>query len=584
MIERVLPGLVAFVFGCYVAGEAFAQAPAAGAEAAANGGASATAAEPLRVSIVVTASELTAERLLGAIERELKRPVRLVAGDDAALQVLVSSRRAELVYRTASGAGLARSVDLPEERGEAVEVVGLLAGNLVRNEADELLAALRARASAVAPSVEAADATQAAKEATPPLPTPPTPSPTRPADAAPRPAARGPTLTNTPLQLALYSPKDLYPDGEQRRFQLALGAAYMRVGGIDGAAVSLGVLRVDQAVRGLAFSTFWSRFDGPVSGLEVSGIFAESSGGLQGAGVSGIGSFRRGSVVGAQLGGLVARTHELSGLLVAGAVTTSHAVEGAAGAGLLTVAHDVDGFLLAGGATVSSSVTGAAAAGVFNLSGEAQGLLFAGALNLMRSMDGWATAGAINLARSVRGVAIAGLANLTGELSGVAIAPVNLGGRVNGVQIGLVNVASEMNGAALGLINIAGNGRVQPLVWFSNVMALNAGVRFQSGYSYSILAAGLQEGGNTISFEGGLGAKLPVLGPVSVAPGVHYSQTHDPRDVEATAYGEFHYRATAELSFGKAAELFVGGGVRHRAWGQTPELFRPEVLAGVAAF
>lgn len=579
MIERVLPGLAGFLLGCCIAGEAVAQAPAAEPDPT-----SAAASEPLRVSIVVSDGELSAESLLAAIQRELERPVTLVTSEEAALQVLVSSRRAELVYKTASDEGLARSVDLPEDRAEAVEVVGLLAGNLVRNEADELLAALRARASAVAGSEAAPDPPEAATNAAPPLATPPVPSPTGPADAAARPAAEGSVLTNTPVQLALYSPNALYRDGEQRRFLLALGAAYMRVGGIDGAAVSLGVLRVDQAVRGLAFSGLWNRFTGPVSGIDVSGVVAEARGALDGVGVSGIGSFRQGRVLGAQLGGLIARTHELRGLVVAGALTTSHAVEGASAAGLLTVAHDVDGFLLAGGATVSDGVSGAAAAGVFNLTGEADGLLIAGALNVARSMDGWATAGAVNLARAVRGVAIAGVANLTGDLSGLAIAPVNVGGRVDGVQFGVINVASEMNGAAVGLINIAGNGRVQPMVWFSNLMALNAGVRFQSGYSYSILAAGLQEGADMVSFEGGLGAKLPVVGPLSVAPGVHYSQTQDPGNLPATAFGEFHYRATVELSFGRAAEVFVGGGVRHRAWGETPDLFRAEVLAGVAAF
>ena len=581
MTLRVLPGLLGFVLGCCMAREGVAQGLAAGAAARTDAPISTAVSEPLRVSIVVRAGELSVESLLGAIARELERPVTLVASEHAALQVLVSAGRAELVYKTASGEGLARSVDLPRARDEAVEVVGLLAGNLVRNEADELLATLRARAAA---SQQAPDAAPAAKDAAPPLPRPPTPSSSTPADAVPRPAAEALALTHTPVQLALYSPKALYRDGEQRRFHLGLGAAYLRVGAIDGAAVSVGVVRVDQAVRGVALSGFWNHLLGPVSGVEMSGLFSEARGGLNGVGVSGVASFRQGRVVGAQLGGLVARTHALTGLLVAGAATTSHAVEGAAGAGLLTLAHDVDGFLLAGGASVSSSVTGAAAAGVFNLTGDADGLLFAGALNLARSVDGWATAGGVNLSRAVRGVAIAGVANLTGELSGVAVAPVNVGGRVNGVQIGVVNVASEMHGAAVGLVNIAGNGRVQPLVWFSNLMALNAGVRFQSGYSYSVLAAGLQEGADGVGFEGGLGAKLPVVGPLSVAPGVHYSQTHDPRDVEGRAYGEFHYRATAELSFGRAAEVFIGGGVRHRAWGASPDSFRPEVLAGLAAF
>ena len=74
-----------------------------------------------------------------------------VPGDEVVL-VLEGAAKAQVSYTTPSGEALTRDVELPPDRERSVQVVSWLTVNLVRDEASELLDALRARSLAGEPS------------------------------------------------------------------------------------------------------------------------------------------------------------------------------------------------------------------------------------------------------------------------------------------------------------------------------------------------------------------------------------------------------------------------------------------------
>src|SRR6188768_2558667 len=128
-------------------------------------------AQALPVTIKLASTPLQAEAIRAAIESELRVPVRLddVAPDEG-LTVSVKWRRATVIYRSRQGETTTRSLDLPANAEQSVEVIALLAGNLARDEASELLARLAPPPSAAAetPAVTGESAPPA-PESTPPV-------------------------------------------------------------------------------------------------------------------------------------------------------------------------------------------------------------------------------------------------------------------------------------------------------------------------------------------------------------------------------------------------------------------------------
>ncbi|HWZ92701.1 MAG TPA: hypothetical protein VNW92_27735, partial [Polyangiaceae bacterium] len=196
-------------------------------------------------------------------------------------------------------------------------------------------------------------------------------------------------------------------------------------------------------------------------------------------------------------------------------------------------------------------------------------------------------AGFVNVAGKLRGLQLSGVTNIAQEIAGAQIGLVNVAGEVHGLQIGIVNVAKHVDGAAFGLVSVAGNGRVQPVLWASSVMPVNAAVKFTVGSFYTQLGAGYAPSDQTYSYEVGLGAHVPI-GNWFVEPGVHYSEQHDPNRVFSQDLNQnLHYRLAIGLDL-SAVSPFIGAAVLHRfehaVDGPDSRLVAVEGFGGLAFF
>jgi hypothetical protein len=206
---------------------------------------------------------------------------------------------------------------------------------------------------------------------------------------------------------------------------------------------------------------------------------------------------------------------------------------------------------------------GCAVTGVANLGRDLDGCTVAGVVNQARDGRGIQVAGFVNIAGKLRGLQLSGVTNIAQEIAGAQIGLVNVAGEVHGLQIGLVNVAKHVDGASFGLVSMAGNGRVQPVLWASTVMPVNAALKFTVGSFYTQLGAGYTPSDQTYSYEVGLGAHLPI-GSWFVEPGVHYSEQRDPNRVFSDELNEnLHYRLAVGLDL-HAVSPFIGAAVLHR--------------------
>jgi hypothetical protein len=531
--------------------------------------AEAAAAAPLEVRLALGARRLDSERVRRAIERELARPVALSAVDSAPLVLSVGpDGRLGARYTRPVEPVLVRQVDLPADDERAVEVIALLAGNLTRDEASELIESLNAEAAPAPPPVVAA-----------------------PPPAAPPPPARRRYEASPSLNLSLFHPLTLVSHSEEHEFALELGLAYGRVGAISGFGAEFGVLHVDGPLSGVGMSTFWTKVGGPARGVTASLVFNQSRGGIAGAQLGGLVALESGSVQGAQLAIAVAIAQDVVGVQGSGALSLSKSLqglqgssgvsivrgraEGVVGAGAVSLAGgDVDGLIGAAGAAIARDVRGA---------------ILAGGFTVARDVQGVQGSAAVNVAHDVEGVLLTGGVNVAHDVNGVSAAPINVAtGRVDGLQLGVVNVASEVHGAAIGIISIAGNGHVQPSVWTSSELPLHTSVKFVAGYAYSELGLGFDRqnlGGDrwVMASEGGLGAHLPLTSWLALEPGVHFSELFR-TGFDGSLEDNLHYRLRGTLRLSSLVEVFAGAGARHGIGGRTKGDVAPEVLAGVSLF
>jgi len=172
--------------------------------------------------------------------------------------------------------------------------------------------------------------------------------------------------------------------------------------------------------------------------------------------------------------------------------------------------RDVQGYEAAGIANiVGNSMQGFQSAGIYNyVGGDASFFQSAGIVNFVEGdFHGFQSAGIFNMAeRNFSGFQASGIANiLKGNLKGVQaslvnvaensdgaqISLVNITKKVRGTQIGLVNIAKRIDGIPIGLINYAEDGKVHLVVWGSNILLYNLGVKFAvNDYFYSMFHFG----------------------------------------------------------------------------------------------
>lgn len=235
------------------------------------------------------------ERARAAIARELAAPVTRAdhASSSAGTLTLsvLAGKHIRLAYRAADGRLTEREIDLPAEPERAEEVIALLAGNLVRDEAAELGAALKKRVEK--PPVRAPIAAP---------PVGPVNPPALPAPVAVAPPACG--REGHPRHLAgldflpFLGTSTFVGVGVSRRLSLNILGGY--TAGLDGLELG-GLVNIDAEftcgvqMAGLANLTF-----GPVQGAQLAGIL-DVGGRLDGV-QAGLVNLVTGDVVGAQVG------------------------------------------------------------------------------------------------------------------------------------------------------------------------------------------------------------------------------------------------------------------------------------------
>lgn len=428
-----------------------------------SGNAQAHAVPVLCLQIAAAPRTLDVAAVRSAIEQELGISTSSVVTPVSVGTVRVEAGNGVFVtvrYESADrGTLLKRRLALPVEPARRVTVIAWVVGNLVRNEADEILLGMmnrrerpaRENAAVGTPTDATNEATASGSsksegaQANAGDAVPPKQQPKAEAHQTPVPLARKPLRSpeTRPLSpdlgatryfhAALLSPTLAWPaDAAQRAFHLSLGGIYSQVGALKGVGFGWFVNRIEYCSSGMQISGLW--LDGNEhAGVLLAGLATHSRGDLSGAEVAGLLTVRTGSVVGAQL-----------------ALIGTYA------------GHYLGGMQIAGVTAISNGRSG--------------GLQLSGVLSYSAS--------------DVKGVQIAGAVNMANYVNGVQLGLLNVARDVDGLQLGVVNVARHNRGIALGLFNWSEGARLQPTYFYQTPGYHNAGYRTLSGYSTGTISFG----------------------------------------------------------------------------------------------
>jgi hypothetical protein len=419
-----------------------------------------------------------------------------------------------------------RQVELPSDPREQIETIALLAGNLARNEAGELLAGLKPKE-----KPPQARPRPASKRTLPPnqvaradvLPPP------KPPERDPCALGREAGGSLRPVGLSLWHPIAVDPHSERHRYHAELGLGYGRIGGLAGGAIDALALRID----------------GPMVGAAAAGIYLDARGPGCGAYFSGIGVIGRDTLKGGEAAGVFAwRDAEVTGAQGAGVMGYLRGLRGAQAAGVLALDR--------------GRLVGAQVSGIVSV-----------------------TTG------RVEGAQLAGVYNSGGDVDGVQIGLVNQAGHVRGLQVGLVNVSRKVDGIALGLVNVVSEGRTELVAWVDGAERANVGARYLFNPAYLLVGAGYDLEPST-SASSAIGLHLP-FGRFFWDLDAMYSFVGDwwLKGVQTFhARHEFRYRAMLGVElvprwFG----VFAGGAAEHGVDSTGRALaWRPEGVFGVQVF
>jgi hypothetical protein len=372
-----------------------------------------------------------------------------------ALEELPGGRRVFLTWRDAEGRETGRMVSVGPGEEELLSTIGLLAGNLARDEAGELLHGLQPHVD----EVTITTTVTVAQEGPPPAPAAIPRAPEPPAEVAPPGPARR-RLAQASL-LPWLSTDGLH--GHRLTHHLSLNL----VGGFSG------------GLDGLELAGAFNGERGAVRGAQLAGAANVAGGRLDGAQLAGALNVAAGGGEGAQLAGAANYAAGLRGAQLAGAVNVSTGpTRGVQMAGALNQASALAGLQLAGAANVAGDADGAQIAGAFNFANDLHGLQL-GAINVARSAD-WQL-GVINVARKSR------------------------------FQLGVINVAGD-NDLSLGVINVVRSQPVQVDVELGTAPVGRLAVRHGSRFLQTIYAVGLSPTGKDTWWMPGLGLGLHFAG------------------------------------------------------------------------
>lgn len=301
------------------------------------------AAPALNVRVTGGADPAT---IAAAIAAELGVPTAIAADGAActapcvAVEIGADARAAIAVVL--AGGTYQRAIALPAAPGAAAEVVALVVGNLARDEAGELLAALAAPVTSPdpAPTPVAIDATLGSAAPPPPVTAPPPAPPIVAPPVAPAPRTAAPrTATHYGFGLVPGMAYDV--DGRGWRggvaIDLVVGARRRMVAFNVSGAASV----VVEDVRGTQIGGAITHA-GAVQGTQIAGAVA-TAGTVKGTQIAGAVAATRGDVRGVQLAGAVAVAGGAVDTQIGGAVSVARRVRGVQLAGAVNVADRVDG-------------------------------------------------------------------------------------------------------------------------------------------------------------------------------------------------------------------------------------------------
>ncbi|HEU0034885.1 MAG TPA: hypothetical protein VFQ53_29875 [Kofleriaceae bacterium] len=391
---------------------------------------------------IVVHGPIDPETLRAAVARELGGDVIVVDACEApCLAIDVAGGRASVAFTPVQGAPRARLVELGGDRAQWPVVITLLVGNVVRDEAADVLADL--------PDPDPHSVAE--PPAAPPLVEPP-PAPTAPpvvvVDDGVAPASVAGTLVAepTPRESMLLS-VGLVP---------GLSTDWTHVGRVDHVVSVDLIAGVSGGSHLLTLSGIADIEQGPVSGAQLGGVvaLARRVGGLQVAGIAAV----AGDLYGVQIAGTAAIADHANGLQIAGVASVARRDGGSQVAGVASVSKLDANLQLAGVAAAAGRDANLQVAGVAAVAKRDANLQIAGVASA--ATDGnLQFSGVASVAKRSANLQVAGLVNVARELDGVQIAPINVAKRVRGVQVGILNVGGSADGASFGLINIVPGGR-----------------------------------------------------------------------------------------------------------------------------
>ncbi len=393
---------------------------------------------------------IDADALRARVAQELGATLQPVDGSCEApcLEISVAGGKASVSFTPRIGELRARLVELGADRTQWPLVITLLAGNVVRDEAADLLSQL-------GPEPQTAGV-PAPIDATPP----PAPELELVVPRAPRAPGAPPSARMALAPLVISTTLTARSDDDRERMLLGVGL-----------------------VPGL--STDWTHV-GRVKHFLSLDLIAGVSGGSSGVTISGIADIERGDVWGFQAAGVTAIARHVGGAQVAGIAAVAGDLHGVQVAGIAAVADRALGMQIGGIATVTRRRADTQIAGIAAVAHGPASLQIAGVTSVAErsgvqiggvsattigaanvQVGGVVTnadsanvqvAGVTNVARSAN-IQVSGVVNVARRLRGFQIAPINVARHVDGVQIGLINVGGSADGFSFGLINIVPGGR-----------------------------------------------------------------------------------------------------------------------------
>lgn len=424
-----------------------------------------SSAAPLQLALTLEASAsdpnaqsappLDPEALRSAIALELGVPVELASNGSQASTTLAITASSLRDVRVSFG-GSQRVVDLSNSGPHTTETLSLIAANLMRDEASDLLASLHAATPTPSPGAVPAAPIAA-------------PAPASPSARAPSAAPRAPRGCDTSLLRRVPLNANLVPwVGTSTMFGTEI-EQLVALNVIGGAAAGL---------RGFELAGLFNVESHAVCGVHASGGVNIVTGPLQGGQLSVL-NWVSGRTDGAQLGFVNVGAGELAGLQLAFFNLAGDRSDGAQLGFVNISANDLEGSQV-GFANVDTG-----------------------------SMEG-AQVGFVNTtARSARGAQV-GFANVASELHGVQLGFANVTtGRARGLMLGMLNIAGDAD-AALGVLSIHLHGRTQLDSWVTDAGLVMAGIEHGGRIFHNLAGAGFtfRDGNPVFAFAYGLGARV----------------------------------------------------------------------------